>query len=167
MNYYEISNDPYLENQIKPNLSDVKNIWSSDQPILVPGSIKQPKRYSYFTPILNTTPILISNQVKQIWETYQTRVFYRPCALYCLEQKQIEVYWFAKLLCLNGIDQQTEYSKMGTIDRLILSKKKIGAHKIFVVQHLHKNYLIVDLEVLEQMLRHNQYGYRFKLIESV
>lgn len=163
MNYYRICQDMSLPNQIRPILSKLDLF--DEKPVFIEGSLETPLEYAYFPHFIERPALMVSHQVKSIWESYQTGWKYRPCALGNIQQKRIQVYWLARARLLDGLSQYTEYEKDGSLKKIVLSEEKIQFQKVFALQNLHKIYYIAEKEIVERMLQEHIHGILYQQVE--
>lgn len=165
MDYYRICQDKRIPNQIRPVLPKLEN--RNGKPIFVRGVLESPREYAYFPPMIEDSVLMLSDPTKIIWECYQLGWEYYPCALGNIEQKRIQVYWIAEPKWVDGLSENTEYQKDGTIKKIVLSKNKVKSHKVFAFRNLHKTYYIADKEVIEKMLQEHIHGFTYERVETV
>lgn len=163
MEYYQLSQEMTIQNQIKPIIKKETFPSEKDKPVFIPGIVSRERDYIYFLPIIEKPILMVTDEVKTIWEIYQRDFLYFPCVVGHVLQGKVKIYWRVIPKVVDCIDKQTTYHKDGTIDQLYLSEEQIGYQKVFQVKH--KQQLIVELEVLEQMWKKKIHGFHFQRVK--
>lgn len=165
MNYFLIRQDNRTSNAIIPQISDTENIWKSDKPLFIRTTARDPKSPLDFLPYLEKPLLMVSDSVKNIFEIYQSRMLFKPCAVGSIEQKRVEVYWLFQPRIINCLDDSTSYYPDHSLKELVLNKTKVGFNKIFKVDGLRGDFLIVDTEVLERLYREGIHAFNIKPVK--
>ena len=66
---------------------------------------------------------------------------------------------------VDGTSDKTEYYPNGTVKRLVLNRKKIGRHNLFLLEGSHRKDPVVSLALAESILRRHPTGVRFEEVE--
>lgn len=153
MDYFQIKQDDRSNNAIIPQVPDPVGIWKSDKPAFFRAVAKDAKAHLDFLPLIEKPLLIVSDAVKGIFEMYQSKMLFKPCAIGSIERQRIEVYWLSQPRVIDCLDESTAYYPDGTLKEIILNKDKVGFNKIFKIDCLRGDYLIVDTEVLERLYR--------------
>lgn len=165
MDYYRIMEPTDLHSVLRPHLPSNTQIWSGKEPIFLPGSVQGRGREEIFLPFYESRVMLISSEIKSIWQSYQKGGRYRPCAFGSIGEGRIKPYSFMLPRVMEEVHPSTEYFPNGEIKKLVLDKERIGSQRVFGVCSLRHLRLIVAEDVLEEMLRKSITGFCWKRIE--
>lgn len=153
MNYFQIKQDQRSLNPIIPQVPDPADIWKSDKPAFFRVKDQEVSADLDFLPFIERPIYIISDSMKHVLDMYQSKMLFKPCAIGSIRQRRIEVYWLMQPRILDCLDASSVFHPDGTMKEMVLSRNKIGFNKVFQVDHVRGQYLIVDTEVLERLLR--------------
>lgn len=164
MSYFLIKQYSSTHNAIDVNVSflERKRIWNEEKPLFVP--IENGKEKIYL-PFMDCGVCVISEKVKKIFETYQNGIVTRPIVLANMQSKTTEIFYCIKTKELDCLGGNTVYGN-GTVEEICLDTKKIGYEKVFQIKNIPYRHIVVDLEVLEKLMRENIIGYDAVLLKT-
>jgi hypothetical protein len=166
MEYYKITPNENLPNIIYPMLPSFTELWSEEAPIFIRGKAKSPLKRLTFLPFYKSHCFLVNGKIAEIWQNYQIGGRYRQCAMGSIEQKKIDYYSVMMPKMVDGIHPSTEYHKNGDIKNMVLSRTKVGPHKVFGIKDRHLTHLIITEDILEEILQENIVEFIWKHIGS-
>lgn len=108
---------------------------------------------------------MISGFLKKIISLHQAEIHFENAALIHQENSLQYSYVKMELPSIDAISDYTEYYPNQTVKRLILSRKKIGGHKIFLMADSRIPHPVVSLSVVESLLRRKAKGILFEEVE--
>ncbi len=83
------------------------------------------------------------------------------------ENKRAPLYWVAKFEMIECLHESSKKYTNGTIEELVLERKKIGEKQIFRVTPLLEYKVIISLPVAESLLRRRFYGIGLKRVKVI
>lgn len=164
MEYYRIEQKENIRNTIWPKYPSPSEIWGKDDPFFLPGTAAMPVEKLAFLPFYESNVFLISDPLKNIWESYQKGGRFRPCAFGSVEQRRVLPYCFTMPRIIEAVHSDTEYHKTGEVKELCLDRGQVGANRVFGIKTLRRMILIISGDVLEEMMRQKIIGYHWKII---
>lgn len=110
--------------------------------------------------ILKEPTFLISNDIKRLFELYDSDIEYKGVQLFSTadENPTHPLYWVGKFEMLDCLHKNTKKYGNGMLQELVLDKDKIIGKSIFRVGGLLEYKLIIALPVAESLLRRRFYG---------
>ncbi|MDP4180319.1 MAG: serine protease [Bacillota bacterium] len=172
MEYYIISQDDRIIDYAEPTgLSKVISRDAvrngdidtlNDEPVQV--FIKEKAENEYIDFIEKPIP-LITDKIKQVFDMYEKDIFYKPIMLADSKRMKVALYHLIVPQKLNCLSQKSEFYPDGTLKKLVLDKGKIESTKVFSVKGIKEDYLIIELDVVESILRRNSTGIKLKKAE--
>ncbi|WP_077611732.1 hypothetical protein [Clostridium sp. Marseille-P2415] len=108
---------------------------------------------------------LVSDKVKKVLDMYEDDMIFKTVTVASKEQETIMVYHHLLLERLDMFSGQTEFYSNGSVKRLVLDPKKVGEHKVFLLNDKRFPNPLVSLEVVESLLRRNVIGVIWKEVE--
>lgn len=108
---------------------------------------------------------MVSDTVKKVLDMYEDDMVFRSIVLTSKENDTLRVYHHLLLERLDVFSEQTEFYPNGSIKRLVLDAKKIGEHKVFMLNDKRFTNPYVSLEVVESLLRRGVIGIIWKEVE--
>lgn len=109
--------------------------------------------------------ILVSDRFKEVLEIYCEQTVYFPVVLFEIKRDVQKLYWYLKPPKVDCLSEQTEFHKNGTLKRLVIKPDLAAGHRVFQIDRILENYMVIDLMVLESLLRRGYIGFRPELIE--
>ena len=166
MEFYKLMQKRIHENVIMPLLPKATEIWKVDAPIFIKGVAAKPMKELVFLPLYMAHTYLVLDEVKMIWERYQSGGRYRPCALGSVEQRRAEPYWFMMPRLVEALHESTEYHKNKEIKKFVLDAKCVGYHKVFGIKQLNKVHLFASEDIVEEMLQKNITEFSWESVDT-
>jgi len=108
---------------------------------------------------------MVSDTVKKVLDMYEDDMVFRTIVITSKENEMLKVYHHLLLERLDMFSEQTEFYPNGSIKRLVLDAKKIGEHKVFMLNDKRFTNPYVSLEVVESLLRRGVVGIIWKEVE--
>lgn len=108
---------------------------------------------------------MVSDTVKNVLDMYEDDMVFRTIVITSKENEMLKVYHHLLLERLDMFSEQTEFYPNGSIKRLVLDAKKIGEHKVFMLNDKRFTNPYVSLEVVESLLRRGVVGIIWKEVE--
>lgn len=108
---------------------------------------------------------LVSDKVKKVLDLYEDDMVFKTVTVADKERETIRVYHLLLLEQLEVFSDRTEFYSNGSVRRLVLDPKKIGEHKVFLLNDKRFPNPFISLEVVESLLRRNVMGIVFKETE--
>lgn len=172
MEYYIISQDERFINFAEPSglskIIDKDLVKNADlgalntEPVMV--YIKE-KDESEFTDIIEKPVLLISDKIKQVFEMYGRDEFYKPVMLGDPKHMETSLYHLIVPNKIECLSKSSEFNPDGTIKRLVLDESKLNCQHIFSVSGIRENFIIVDLDVVESIIRSDYLGIKLKKVD--
>lgn len=165
MNYFILSQDSRVDNAIKK--SNVKSLEGKDltinkfSPIALRIKGDENKIYG---DLIEGKITLVSDNLKSLIEKYDENIFFRPFVFQDIENKIQSVYWFAIFEQLNCLSKESEFNKDGSLKKLVIDKDKANGYRIFKVNGIIEDYIIISLDLAESILRRDFLGLKIKKI---
>lgn len=108
---------------------------------------------------------MVSDTVKKVFDMYEDNMIFKTIMIVKKETGEILHYHHLLLERMDMFSEETEFYDNGSVKHLVLSKEKIGEHKVFALND--KRFLkpCISLEVLESLLRRKVIGIKWKEIE--
>lgn len=133
---------------------------------IVPIYLKSGSHKRYIDFIENPVT-LVSDQLKQILEKYEPKLFFKPMMLMELGKRppRQELYWLMAAQRIDCLSPQSEFNINGTLKRLVIDDKKISREKIFQIKGIIEDLLLIRLDVAESLLRRDFTGIKLKKVQ--
>lgn len=172
MDYFILSRDERVPYSVKlPGLSEVKEQLKKgntqkvdDSPVSI--SITKSSLDEY-TDFIETPVPLASDRLKQILEKYDPDIFLKPVVLADMKHMAQDLYWLMVPFSMDCLSLKSEFNKDGTIKKLVIDEEKAGPLKIFKIDGIREDFIIVTLDVAESILRRDFTGIRLKRMGKV
>jgi hypothetical protein len=172
MEYYIISQDERVINYAEPSglskLIGKDMIRNGDldalntEPVMV--YIKD-KDESEFIDIIEKPVLLISDKIKQVFDMYGNDELYKPVVLGNSKNMETCLYHLIVPKRAECLSKSSEFNPDGTVKRLVLDGSKIISEHIFSVNGIREYFVIVDLDVVENIIRSDYLGIKLKRVE--
>ncbi|EON71657.1 hypothetical protein [Lysinibacillus sphaericus] len=173
MNYFILSQDDRISNAVEPiGLAQVIK-----KELLTVERMEELEDIDRQFPVLNkhdndyidfiAKPIaLLADPVKQLVEKYEPRLPIKPVIL--MEQAKLKqvLYWLIippQVACLSA---QTEFHLDGTLKKLVIDEALAAPYTIFKIAGIKEDYLIVNIELAESILRRAFRGIRLLKVQT-
>ena len=108
---------------------------------------------------------LVSDMVKKVLDVYEDDMIFRYVKLVDKSRGKIFLYHTLLLEEQEMLYDSTEYYPNGIVKSLVLDRKKIGEHKVFLADTKKFRNPFVSLEIVESILRRNPVGIIFREVE--
>ena len=108
---------------------------------------------------------MVSDMVKKVLDVYEDDMIFRSVSLVDKSRGKIFLYHTLLLEEQEMLSDSTEYYPNGSVKRLVLDRKKIGEHKVFLADTKRFRNPFVSLEIVESILRRNPVGIIFREVE--
>lgn len=109
---------------------------------------------------------LVSDELKKVLEIYDSTLIFKTVVLSNLKEETQKIYWLVLTDILDALSEKTEFYKNGWEKRILIDEEKTEGHRIFQVEGLQRNELLVHLDVAESILRRDFKGIELKKVES-
>jgi len=110
---------------------------------------------------------LVSNKVKTLFDEMNLKnIFYRIVCLVDLKKMTSQLYWLTIPDKINCLSDTSEFNRDGSIKTLRIEKEKVGYYKVFKINGILEDLIIVD-EDIANIAAANFYGCIFSKIEAV
>jgi hypothetical protein len=120
----------------------------------------------YIDFIAKPVPI-ISNRLKQLFQIFDPKIFFKPVALANPKAIHQELYWLINPPSCDCIAAKSEFNKNGTIKRLAIDCSKTDERWIFKVARITECLIVINLGVAECMLRREFNGIQLIRIDTI
>ncbi|MBV7275320.1 hypothetical protein I6U48_20685 [Clostridium sp. PL3] len=169
MEYFIICQDKRVLNSVEPigvSKEIDKNIDTKvEDEMPVQFYIKEKKENEYVDYIEGQTP-LISDKLKYIFEKFQEDIFLKPAVLADIKRMRQDLYWIMIPQAVECLSPKAEFNKDGTLKRLVIDETKIGFTKIFKVDGILENFIMISLDLAESILRRDFTGIKLERVEK-
>lgn len=172
MDYYIISQDERITDFAEPTgllklidkdeLRRNGSINLTEDPVQV--YIKEKSENEYIDFIERPVP-LISDKLKQLFDNYQKDMAYRPVVLADVKHMKQDLYWLIVPKRIDCLSEKSEFNIDETLKRLVIDEGKVGKNRIFSIYGIIESLILINLDVVESILRRDFCGIRFKKIE--
>ncbi len=173
MNFFVVSQDGRISNNVEPigvfsaiNVDAVQRAEVDafdDMPIQILIKEKEESEYLDF---IEKPVLMISEKMKQVFEMYQKDIFFKPVVLTDTEKMMQVLYWLTipqKVKCLS---KKSEFNKDGSLRKLVIDSKKASLYKVFKIDGILEDFIIVNTDIAESMLRRDLYGFLLRKIDN-
>ena len=173
MNYFILSQDERITNAVEPiGISQVIR-----REMLTPERVSELDDLDRQFPVLQKNasdyidfiekPIpLLSDPVKRLVEKYEPRLPLKSIVLMDQAALSQTLYWLVippKVACLSD---RTEFHLDGTVKKLVIDEALAAPYTIFKIDGIKEDYLIVNIELAESLLRRSFRGIRIRKVET-
>jgi hypothetical protein len=173
MNYFIISQDERIHNAIEPigvsqvitrELLEEEQLRNMDK-LILEFSVKEKTTTEYVDFIQRPIPLL-SDNCKQIMEKYAPKMYFKSVVLVDRKKMRQDTYWLIAPPRISCLSSESEFHKNNTLKRLVIHEEKAAPYKIFRIDGILEDYIIISLDVAESLLRRGFTGIRLKKIEK-
>ncbi len=175
MEYFELSQERAVENPIEVMNLD-RNIYTYQMKEKEYEKLETLKvayysgrEYEEVCDILTEPTFLISDKIKRLFSLYDKSISFKAIQVFSTapENKRAPLYWVAKFEMIECLHESSKKYTNGTIEELVLERKKIGEKQIFRVMPLLEYKVIISLPVAESLLRRRFYGIGLKKVKVI
>lgn len=114
---------------------------------------------------LQSPVYLISDMVKQVVDLQEDDMIWKQVSLVQRQTRKLYPYFQLLLDPIQAVHPDTTYYPNGMEKHLILDRKKIGTHRVFLLEDSQVKYPVVHINVAESLLRRNLQGVILEEIE--
>ena len=162
MDYFLISQDNRLSNRVEPVGLGKALRENPNRNALTPLQLQiTGQDNTEYVDFIERPLPLLSDRLKELWQVYEKRAAFAPLILADVRRGVQYVYWSLtppKLQCLSS---STEFNQNATLKKLVINSMAVSGFRLFQIDQVMENLLIVNLLVLESMLRRNFTGFKF------
>lgn len=112
--------------------------------------------------ILAHPTYMVSDELRKILHMYDENISFKAVQVFPDQKKYVKeaakTYWIYDCVMENCLHPDTVILPNGTMEQIILDKRKIRGRDIFRLQRTLENKIVVSLAVVESILRRNLYG---------
>lgn len=167
MDYFLISQDKRIANLVEPVGLGKALRENPGRDVLTPIQLQITVHdNTEYVDFIERPAPLVSDRLKELWQAYEKRVAFTPVLLADARQGVQQVYWSLTPPKLQCLANHTEFNCNASLDNLVLNPTTVAGFRIFQIDQLVENFLIINLMVLESMLRRNFTGFKFAKIAS-
>lgn len=171
MRYFFIAQDAQLPCAVSCRDFDVngaRRVFSrqdagrlNDSVVLYLGGSGREARWDF----LQCPVMMFDERFRDILEAYEPELFFQEVVMIHKENSLQYPYVHTVLAQLDAVSENTEYYPNKTVKRLVLDRRKIGRHNLFLLEGNHRKDPIVSLPLAESLLRRRPTGIRFEEVE--
>jgi len=121
---------------------------------------------NFFPSVIEEPVYMISDMVKKVICMYTDEVVWKTAVLLDHGLKQQNIYWLPLVDKIDCLSEKATFKKDGYIENLIINNEKIGNNKIFRIAGIKEKILVINLDIVESVLRRFPDGMKIKEIES-
>ena len=148
--------------EIKFDFLKRKEIWREEEPLFFSQNNTEEKIY---LPFMDCGICVVSKEVKKILDAYQNGIKSRPIILADNNMKKSDIFYAVKIKEIDCLGNSTIY-KNKTVQKIYLDSTKIGYEKVFQIKGISDRHIVVDLEVMEKLLRENIIAFYAERLEQ-
>ncbi|MEG0258729.1 MAG: serine protease [Lysinibacillus sp.] len=173
MNYFILSQDERISNAVEPiGISKVikKEMLTAERMEELEAVDRQfpvlDKRKNDYIDFIEKPIALLSDPVKQLVVKYEPRLPFKSVVLMDLPNLSQVLYWLIippKIACLST---QTEFHRDGTLKNLVIDEAKAAPYTIFKIDGIKEDFVIVNIELAESILRRAFRGIRLIKVQT-
>lgn len=173
MNYFILSQDERISNAVEPiGISKVikKELLTAERMEELEAIDRQfpvlDKRENDYIDFIEKPIPLLSDSVKQLVGKYEPRLPFKSVVLMNLPKLSQVLYWLIippKVACLSA---QTEFHLDGTLKKLVIDEALAAPYTIFKIDGIKEDYVIVNIELAESILRRAFRGIRLLKVQT-
>jgi hypothetical protein len=174
MEYFILSQDKRVLQAIRP-LGIAKLVtdnglaserWDDLDTLPVQYYLEENSDPEYVDFIADPVP-LVSDRLKQLYQKFETTIFFKPVALADSTQTRQELYWLLNPPRCACVAEQSEFNKDRSLKRLVIDSRQAVRNWIFRVDGILERLIVIKLGVTEAMLRRDFSGVKLTRIDSV
>jgi len=166
MRFYRLKQEDRIRNiATMAEPLNVYGIWESDAGRFYPYKVASPSEKIHFLPFIERPMFMVTEKTRGVFDIYQANIEYKPFGLGDLNARSLMVYFFMRPPKNDCLSDKTEFYSNRDAKNLVLDANKIGYDKVFQINELRANYLIVALDVVEALLMQNMNEFKFIEVE--
>lgn len=148
--------------EIKFDFLKRKEIWREEEPLFFSQNNTEEKIY---LPFMDCGICVVSKEVKKIFDAYQKGIQSRPIIIADNNMKKSDIFYAVKVREIDCLGNSTIY-KNKTVQKIYLDSTKVVYQKVFQIKGISDRHIVVDLEVMEKLLRENIIAFHAELLEQ-
>jgi hypothetical protein len=166
MDFFLVTQDNRIINRIEP-IGITKDMFKEalsedDEPMLF--YLKEKSQNDYVD-LIERPVFLVSDRCKKVLKMYSKQTIFAPVVLGETQQSFQEVYWYVRPPKIDCLSEQAEFNKNGTLKRLVINPGRVAGHRVFQIDQIMESFIVIDLVVLESLLRRGLVGFRPELVQ--
>jgi hypothetical protein len=166
LEYFLITQDHRIPNYPEP-LGMSKSFFKQEKldefnPVQL--QIKDKESIEYVDFIERPVP-LVSDELKQLLKQFEKKAGFTPVVLVDLKRGVQSLYWSLHLPKVDCLSSHSEFNKNGTINKLVLNPVPAAAFRMFQVDRVIEDFIMINLVLVESLLRRDLTGFRFTRVE--
>jgi len=108
---------------------------------------------------------LISDKVKEFFDKLGIKsIFYKPVMLADIKRMKQTLYWLVVPRKIDCMSDETLFNRDDSVRRLKIDSERVGYYKVFKVNGILEDYIIVDESVVNILSVGNFFGFEFEKI---
>ena len=107
---------------------------------------------------------LISDSLRQLFMKHEKRLFYKPIVLADVERMRQDYYWMVFPEIINCLTAKSEFNRDRTLKTAFIDTKEVGYCKIFKIDGILEDLIVVDLDIADEILANDFCGIKFEKI---
>lgn len=107
---------------------------------------------------------LVSDQLWQLFNGYEKRIYYKPIVIADAKRMRQDYYWLVLPEILDCLAEQTEFNKDHSLKKIVIDTERVGYCKIFKIEGILEDLLVIDLDVAEEILANDFRGILFEKV---
>ena len=153
MRYFLVRQDKRVRNFASISERIYANrIWNSEDPMYFTYKVPESRWHTHFLPFIEEPVFMVTEQIKKIFDTYQTEIKYKLFGLGDKEKRKLKVYYFMQPPEIDCLSSETDLHGANSAKRIVLDRTKINYNNVFQIKDIRENYLLASLTVVEALL---------------
>ena len=108
---------------------------------------------------------LISDKVKEFFDKLGIKsIFYKPVMLADIKRMKQTLYWLVVPRKIDCMSDETLFNRDDSVRRLKIDSERVGYYKVFKVNGILEDYIIVDESVVSILSLSNFFGLKFEIL---
>ena len=130
----------------------VRRVWQGDEPFNSAYKAQKPQGYIHFLPLLEEPVFMVTEEVKKVFNTYQSQIDYIPFGLGDQNIRNPKIYYLVQPPEIDCLSSEVEFCEANCVKKIILDKKKIRHNNVFRIKGARKNNLVASMIIVEALL---------------
>jgi hypothetical protein len=126
--------------------------------------IREKDRIEYVDFIARPVP-LVSDELKRLLKQFEKAAIFTPVVLADLKHGVQSLYWSLNPPKLDCLSSHTEFNKNGTVGKIVLNPAPVAGFRMFKIDRVIESFLVINLILVESILRRSLTGFRFTRVE--
>lgn len=111
--------------------------------------------------------LLVSDALKELLALYDNDIIFK-CAVFTNPKTSVQkIYWLTLIDTIECLSEQTQFYGNQLLKNLVIDKSKAVGNKIFRVKGIKEEYVYVNLDIAESILRRDFVGIHFEKVQSI